>query len=1619
MIKLYPPYIEGSISAFYGKELAVPYEMNKTVGYKDISGFKLKIITVSTNRTIQIIDDNGYNIETHEVYFNMPIEKMVVGQFYKVQLAYKDTAGEVGFYSTIGVVKYSAEPVVSIAGLEAGNINLHQYDYVGYYEPAQQDSTEAEIYYQFDVYDYNDKLYASSGKKNHNATIEGGDLYRLADSFEKQQVYSIKYTVWTLNGLKVSTRRYRLMERQSLDIEIEAELAVDLNYDEGYINVSLLDTAENEQVVEGAFLITRADSLSDFKQWNELYRFELRNQRLKSFSLRDFTTQQGVEYQYSIQQYNDNGLYSNRLLSKVIKSDFEDCFLYDGDRQLKIRFNPKMASFKNTVLESKVNTIGSKYPFIFRNGNVSYKEFPIGGLISYLSDNENLFLKEYDLDNLHRHNTPANDDNVLDYLPTDLVSDNLTKERLFKLEALEWLTNGEPKLFRSPTEGNYIVRLLNANMTPEQALGRMLHNFTATAYEVAEFNYNNLIFYKFVNPNGIDKAQMKWATVELAIANNGIIEYRTGQLNDYPAITVEFTGMMPGDKVWLDDEEIQIGVNGSYYASLDNPIKSIRVPESAQCVGFMTYGYYGESVSKFNEIFNIELNEVPGWKIEHTTTGWLDILNAIEDARTELVQFYYLRFRKADHLSPKADYKQNNIYPELNNDLIPENNEYLIKINDEIISIKEIETYEIKDLDRPKLLAIGPDIICEAGFQTKTIEYNIEAKNKDLIDLKNEWLTALDNYNKLLQEYPTEMKKLEDVLNYNLLMQKTNKRIEELTLQEKKLLNDEIDKIKNPDSDPYYKLLSFEEAQDYTNYNIETIDSEDKNVFSSARDPWNQIYDQILIEVELATRENDSDLIAYWIARRDELYNIMQQYLPTNEDHIKIHTTENENSKEEKTTSLYHENGSYNYQPKDKFYINNTIVAHPGIEVTISEKGWSEKGESYSLEQAYYLPTEEFNYDPLGDIVPSSLWIDTKDRLTPIIDWNDGIINNLEYFNVGVDTYIGPSDPYTMEVYVDLWIDNSDITTFFEDSLQKNVDMFYYNGESYKDIAYLNIEKYLKAKEKFNKQYAEDEKRIKQDIGVAEFEIETTQNEIYTAEESVYNKKKEIAEFEQKAADLQKAADNAENEYKKAEDSSADKTEKKEAWDEAVRVLDEYLASSEYIDTKTELEEELVEVQNILNEKNKILAIKQSNLTEATEKLEWFKNSKDFLFNMSEEYYTKDGINTPEDYDDGGWRSATIKHCIQNNTNYDNIYKAYEGLPDENNHYPINTINYYRFLAYDSSAIIFDTDSEGNSIKIYPASFLSEKDKQEIENYYYTNQDLTLEESTLVEDIIMKAITDNQYKGQFNYRDKQEFDKNQRKILRLKIEREEALENEPISIIDFSEPERYFLLFSRSHYIENPDTKRPKDAFSKGYCMYQFYDRATAEYRVKQLEISIDDYIKKYDIKETEVEDWLIRNDINERDELLAYLKYLEDFYPQDALSAPGYNIFRPITLNEIKNKKLYVEEELELSYKQFLESKGKDFKRLEIGYSIPDFYYKTKNYTRLKECQDRIIELDKTLADIKDWRDTNPDQIISDLLEQIKNYGNSLENNRQTINILYSKYVNELEKVLEEEEDK
>ena len=193
--------------------------------------------------------------------------------------------------------------------------------------------------------------------------------------------------------------------------------------------------------------------------------------------------------------------YYGKLNNGIIH--YDTIYVYDDDIQLSdcnqnaldIKFNPKVSSFKTTIQEQKTDTIGGQFPIFSRNGNLAYKEFPISGLISYHMTS-NSFISQDTIGINEYYGTPAT---------TDLVDYNVVAERKFRMAVLDWLNNGEVKLFRSPTEGIYLVRLMNVSLSPEERLGRMLYSFQATAYEVAEINYNALIKYGFAElPEGID-----------------------------------------------------------------------------------------------------------------------------------------------------------------------------------------------------------------------------------------------------------------------------------------------------------------------------------------------------------------------------------------------------------------------------------------------------------------------------------------------------------------------------------------------------------------------------------------------------------------------------------------------------------------------------------------------------------------------------------------------------------------------------------------------------------------------------------------------------------------------------------------------------------------------------------------------------------------------------------------------------------------------------------------------------------------------------------------------------------------------------------------------------------
>ena len=144
--------------------------------------------------------------------------------------------------------------------------------------------------------------------------------------------------------------------------------------------------------------------------------------------------------------------------------------------------------------------MGGKYPFFFRGGDAEYKEMQISGLISFNMDENNCFTVGDTYEAENRTSTPSQSAEINNSL-TDLTSKNITREREFKLEVLNWLNDGKPKLFKSPTEGVYLVRLMNVSLSPNDTLGRMIHSFNATAYEMAKFSYENLLNYNMIGRN--------------------------------------------------------------------------------------------------------------------------------------------------------------------------------------------------------------------------------------------------------------------------------------------------------------------------------------------------------------------------------------------------------------------------------------------------------------------------------------------------------------------------------------------------------------------------------------------------------------------------------------------------------------------------------------------------------------------------------------------------------------------------------------------------------------------------------------------------------------------------------------------------------------------------------------------------------------------------------------------------------------------------------------------------------------------------------------------------------------------------------------------------------------
>lgn len=674
MAKLSPPVLAGTIPAFSGTSIEVPFSMSRAVSVTEVAGLVLKVKKIG-GATLGTVTISGC---PNPAKFSIAGMGLAIGEFYKVQLAYISTNREVGFFSTVGIVKYTSTPRVVIDGLDPVQSNNHNYVYTGLYRQANYDEDNGT--YVTEMYDTSEKLYSSrfclydenytlikdTGDVLHNAhgdvsAYEATDTFEFHDDFEIDKPYYIEYIATTSNGMVVSSPRYKLNQRRLRPMVLNAHLEVKNNFDTGAIQVNLVQ--DTDELASGLFLLSRASSKAPNK-WEPMKEFALQSEYPNRILYNDYTVEQGITYRYSLQQYNNHNIYSERRISNRVTADFEDLFLYDGERQLAVRFNPKVATFKENKVEQKTETIGNKYPFIIKNGSVAYKELSISGLISYQMDAIEQFMSKDDLE------LPYNSFDKKRYPMRDLITDNIRAERIFKTEVLSWLNNGGVKLYRSPTEGNFVVRLMNITTSPMDQLGRMLHTFNCVAYEMAEPTYDSLISFGILEPAINTPQTMRWKTVDLREA--ALKNAELPQPKDYIQInigmnlgiesvldvySIDFEGLTPGSYFLagaseLSCQKIFIGSTGSYHYVAERPYTYVAIPAKIgdkviEYSGSFNFGYKGWVKSSFDLITNVKIIDVVSHQFIGNAylrrKGNINILDDLTDIKHSVLAVKYIK----------------------------------------------------------------------------------------------------------------------------------------------------------------------------------------------------------------------------------------------------------------------------------------------------------------------------------------------------------------------------------------------------------------------------------------------------------------------------------------------------------------------------------------------------------------------------------------------------------------------------------------------------------------------------------------------------------------------------------------------------------------------------------------------------------------------------------------------------------------------------------------------------------------------------------------------------------------------------------------------------------------
>lgn len=601
---IYPPVIAYSKDAFIAgsNTIKMYFSMPQLQQIDTSMKIQYKLLYQSNNTTAldnKTISDPVVWVKDGEQYYieilasTLAKKTWEAGVIYKLQLRFYYTTSIVSEWSTVCYLKATAKPTLTILNENDGNVVVVQSPkFFGKYENTG-DLSEPIDKFRFILYDTENKLVDDSGWQTHIQNTEY-DSWIFPMVLSDFMQYKLQYLIRTKNGYETDTEYNFLTSFAMLEDTSGFKVIVENDYELGSPKLHI--TSENE--VTGNIVIRRTSNKSNYTIWEDVNIFQSLNALVDKIYY-DYLVENGVIYRYGVQKINKSGFRSTLVESNDVTCFFEDLFLVGNNKQLTVKFNPKITNFKRSLLESKQDTLGGKYPFILRNGDTSYFTFSLSGLISYLSDTNKTFSEK----------TPDVDNRT-----TLLTDENIYNERKFREEVEQFLTNGNVKYFKSPVEGSMLISLTNVSLSPSDQLGRMLYTFSSTAYEVGDASSLSSIFNNGISELGdyVKSEDMGTTTVSGQWIGTGMgvnydiyaeIEKQvyqqlpTSERKLLKLTSIKITTTMSGRRFKINDVEITIGTNNIYELKDVLDITSIlnTTGGASAIIDYVGEAYYVES----------------------------------------------------------------------------------------------------------------------------------------------------------------------------------------------------------------------------------------------------------------------------------------------------------------------------------------------------------------------------------------------------------------------------------------------------------------------------------------------------------------------------------------------------------------------------------------------------------------------------------------------------------------------------------------------------------------------------------------------------------------------------------------------------------------------------------------------------------------------------------------------------------------------------------------------------------------------------------------------------------------------------------------------------------------